>query len=307
MNGENLEGLRLGLFGKGGAGKSTVTVLLARAMAEMGHPPVILDADSTNIGLTRALGVGDGPDTLIDHFGGLVFNGGRVTCPVDDPTPLEGSELDLGVLPERFLAETPLGIRVLVGGKMGDLGPGAGCDGPIAKVARDVSVKDGPDTPPLLVDFKAGFEDSARGVLTGLDWAVVVVDPTTASLHMAVHLKEMVRKIREGMPPATAHLTDPYLADLARKQFRESRIQGVVAILNKVPDQATEAYLRSRLQELGGPPVIGTVPEERNLQGQWLRGEEVEDPSLAPGARSIAAALASLQTGAGAATEGALG
>ena len=49
--------------------------------------------------------------------------------------------------------------------------------------------------PVTLVDFKAGFEDSARGVLTGLDWAVVVVDPTTASLHMAVHLKRMVRKI----------------------------------------------------------------------------------------------------------------
>jgi hypothetical protein len=44
---------------------------------------------------------------------------------------------------------------------MGELGPGAGCDGPIAKVARDVRVRDGEGTPPVLVDFKAGFEDSA--------------------------------------------------------------------------------------------------------------------------------------------------
>lgn len=198
MNHLPLSGTHLGLFGKGGAGKSTVTVLLARGFSLLGYRPVVLDADSTNIGITQALGAGDGPDTLIEHFGGLVFSGGAVTCPVDDPTPLVGAELDLDHLPTRFLGQTPLGIRVLVGGKMGDLGPGAGCDGPIAKVARDVRVRGGGDPPLLLVDFKAGFEDSARGVLTGLDWAVVVVDPTTASLHMAIHMKQMVRKIRGG-------------------------------------------------------------------------------------------------------------
>jgi CO dehydrogenase nickel-insertion accessory protein CooC1 len=300
-----LEGLRLGVFGKGGAGKSTITVLLARAMAEMGYRPVILDADSTNIGLAKALGVAEAPGTLIEHFGGLVFNGGRVTCPVDDPTPLEGSALDLRELPGRFLGEAAGGIRVLVGGKMGDLGPGAGCDGPIAKVARDVSVRDGEEIPPLLVDFKAGFEDSARGVLTGLDWALVVVDPTTASLHMAVHLEEMVRKIRDGIPPATAHLTDTRLADLARRQFRESRVQGVAAVLNRVPDREAETYMRHRLQELGGPPVIGSFPEERTLQGQWLRGEEVGDEGMAPAARSILKALRSLGIAGEARTAGA--
>ena len=185
-----------------------------------------------------------------------------MTCPVDDPTPLPDAELDLDRLPPRFLGRVPLGIRVLVGGKMGDLGPGAGCDGPIAKVARDVRVR-GDDDPPLLVDFKAGFEDSARGVLTGLDWAVVVVDPTTASIHMAIHMKQMVKKIQEGVPPATAHLLDPHLVELARQQFKESRIQGMVAILNRVPDPETEAFLRGRLEALGGPRVIGVLPEDR--------------------------------------------
>ncbi|MGW8266593.1 MAG: P-loop NTPase, partial [Longimicrobiales bacterium] len=235
MNDTPLSGKRLGVFGKGGAGKSTVTVLLARGLAKMGYRPVVLDADSTNIGITRALGAGDGPRGLIDHFGGLVFSGGAVTCPVDDPTPIAGAELDLDRLPTRFLGRGAQGIRVLVGGKMGDLGPGAGCDGPIAKIARDVRVRGRDPNPLLLLDFKAGFEDSARGVLTGLDWAVVVVDPTTASLHMAIHMKRMVRKIQEGVPPATAHLSDPHLAELARRQFKESRIQGVVAILNRVP------------------------------------------------------------------------
>lgn len=296
MNDTSLSGARLGIFGKGGAGKSTITVLLARGLVEMGYHPVVLDADSTNIGLARALGAGDGPQTLIDHFGGMVFSGGAVTCPVDDPTPLADSELDLDRLPARFLARTPYGIRVLVGGKMGELGPGAGCDGPIAKVARDVRVRDGEGTPPLLVDFKAGFEDSARGVLTGLDWAVVVVDPTTASLHMAVHLKKMVKKIREGMLPPTAHLSDPDLAEMARRQFTESRIQGVVAILNRVSDSDVEAYLRGKLEALGGPKVMGVLPELRTIQSQWLRGEEVQAGGLSHEIRSIALALETLAT-----------
>jgi CO dehydrogenase nickel-insertion accessory protein CooC1 len=296
MSDAPLSGLRLGIFGKGGAGKSTVTVLLARGLVEMGYHPVVLDADSTNIGLARALGAGDGPRTLIDHFGGMVFSGGAVTCPVDDPTPLADSELDLDRLPAHFLARTPYGIRVLVGGKMGELGPGAGCDGPIAKVARDVRVRDGEGTPPVLVDFKAGFEDSARGVLTGLDWAVVVVDPTTASLHMAVHLKKMVKKIREGILPPTAHLSDPDLVELARRQFTESRIQGVVAILNRVSDSDVEAYLRGKLEALGGPKVIGVLPELRTIQSQWLRGEEVEAGGLSHEIRSIALALETIGT-----------
>ncbi len=294
MNDAPLSGVRLGIFGKGGSGKSTVTVLLARVLAERGYHPVVLDADSTNIGLAGALGGGGGPQSLIDYFGGMVFSGGAVTCPVDDPTPLAGSELDLDSFPARFLVETPCGVRLLVGGKMGQLGPGAGCDGPIAKVARDVRVRDGDRAPALLVDFKAGFEDSARGVLTSLDWAVVVVDPTTASLHMAVHLKKMVEKIRRGVLPPTAHLADPGLVELARRQFTESRIQGVVAILNRVPDSDVEAYLRGKLEALGGPRVMGVLPELRTIQSQWLRGEEVEAGDMSHEIRSVVLALETL-------------
>lgn len=292
-----LSGVRLGIFGKGGAGKSTVTVLLARELARRGYRPVVLDADSTNLGLHLALGAPDAPRTLVDHFGGLVFQGGLITCPVDDPTPLSGADLDLDELPASFKAGTPSGVRVLVAGKMGDLGPGAGCDGPIAKIARDVRVRGGDPVPPLVVDFKAGFEDSARGVLTGLDWGIVVVDPTTASLHMALHMKAMVRKIRAGVPPATAHLEDaPQLAELAREQFRSSRIQGIVAVLNRVPDSGTEAYLRGRLEALGGPRVLGTLPEDRGVQTQWLRGEEVHSEAMDPRIRSLVLGLESLES-----------
>jgi energy-coupling factor transporter ATP-binding protein EcfA2 len=51
-----LTGQRIGLFGRGGSGKSTCTVLLAKALARAGYAVCVVDADSTNEGLPQALG-----------------------------------------------------------------------------------------------------------------------------------------------------------------------------------------------------------------------------------------------------------
>ncbi|HKB55927.1 MAG TPA: hypothetical protein VKD22_18165, partial [Ramlibacter sp.] len=63
-----------------------------------------------------------------------------VTCPVDDPTALAGARLSLAAFPPQYVGQSPDGIYLLVAGKLGTLGPGAGCDGPIVKIARDLQV-----------------------------------------------------------------------------------------------------------------------------------------------------------------------
>jgi len=135
-----LRGARVGVFGKGGAGKSTVTVLLANALHEHGYKVVVLDADSSNTGFHRALGIAREPMSLVEHFGGTVFGGGAVTCPVDDPSPLPGAAFELRRLPKGCYGENRDGIGLVVAGKLGGMGPGAGCDGPIAKIARDLGI-----------------------------------------------------------------------------------------------------------------------------------------------------------------------
>ena len=77
----------------------------------MGYEVVLPDADSTNTGLCAALGIIRRPRSLIDCFGGMVFAGGSVTCPVDDPTPLPDAELELGQIPDEMLGLTDEGIR----------------------------------------------------------------------------------------------------------------------------------------------------------------------------------------------------
>jgi CO dehydrogenase nickel-insertion accessory protein CooC1 len=286
MRDKRLAGLRIGIFGKGGAGKSTVTVFLARALRELGYPVVVLDADSTNVGLAAALGADREPDPLLDFFGGMVFSGGAVTCPVDDPTRLAGADLRLDALPARFVAHTPYGIHLLVAGKLGALGPGAGCDGPVAKITRDLRVRRDKGDPVMLVDHKAGFEDAARGAVTAVDWAIAAVDPTPAAIQMAWHLAAMIAAIRRGVPPATRHLDSPDLVDLAVQVYREARTRHVVTLLNRVSTPVVEGQLRTALEGSGAPPVA-VFREERRVGAQWLRGERLRSPRLAEAARIL--------------------
>ena len=266
-----LNGKRVGIFGKGGSGKSTVTVMLAKALAAGGYRVCVLDADSTNVGLSQALGYAQPPATMLDYFGGMVFSGGLVTCPVDDPTPLEHAEINLAALPGEYFQTNDEGITLLSAGKIGNQGPGAGCDGPIAKIARDLKITLEDEQPVTLIDFKAGFEDSARGAITSLDWGIVVVDPTIAAVEMAVNMRDMVKQIQADVLPATSHLETEEQIFWANKQFTDSNIRGMLIVLNNIPDRETEEYLRNELAD-HQIEVAATIYRDNTISSSWLRG-----------------------------------
>jgi CO dehydrogenase maturation factor len=270
----NLSGKRIGVFGKGGAGKSTLTVLLARTLQRKGYQVVLLDADSTNLGLYMALGIDHTPVPLMDYFGGMVFQGGKVTCPVDDPMPLEDSEINLDELPDKYYVVNSVGITLLTLGKIGDKGPGSGCDGPVSKIARDVRIYDNDRDLITLIDFKAGFEDSARGVITGLDWAIAVIDPTIAAIEMALSLNEMVKQIKNNVLPSTSHLESPELVMWANRVFQNASIERVFFIINRVPNERIESQLLEKLVKKGIKP-IGILHEYPEIALSWLEGSEV--------------------------------
>jgi CO dehydrogenase maturation factor len=296
MNAEPpLHGKRIGIVGKGGSGKSTVAVFLAMALQKRNYRVCLLDADSTNVGLHQALGLIKQPASLIDYFGGMVFSGGAVTCPVDDPSPLKDADLHLMDLPVPYMAQTEDGIYLLTAGKIGDLGPGAGCDGPISKIARDLRLHVDGSNLITLVDFKAGFEDTARGVITGLDWILVVVDPSNAAIQIAIHMKEMIEKIQAGQPPSTEHIEDPQLAELARKLFREATIKGLQVVLNRIRDPEMEAYVRGQI-EPHGLEIAGTFHEDPSITTQWLQGKSIINTNRIDQAEKIVSALEAIAT-----------
>lgn len=272
-----LAGKYIGIFGKGGSGKSTAIVLLAKGLREHGYEVCVLDADSTNVGLARALGIEMSPQPLMDYFGGMVFSGGAVTCPVDDPTPLVGREISLDELPPQYIGTNHEGITLLVAGKIGNQGAGAGCDGPVSKIARDLRIKMQGKAPVILVDFKAGFEDTARGVITGLDWALVLVDPTVAGIEMAVTMKDTIQQIKNGKLPATQHMKDLKLVEMANMIFAQASIKGVLYVINKVSNEEIQSYLEEKLADKGIHPN-GVIHEYPAINISWLKGVPIDVP-----------------------------
>ncbi|MBD3205776.1 adenylyl-sulfate kinase, partial [Candidatus Bathyarchaeota archaeon] len=95
------------LSGKGGAGKSAITILLARKLLEKG-PVYVLDADESNRLLSRAMGV-ETPETIADYLGGRTDLRDRID---------EYQKVKLDELPNEFLKISEDGIKFAVVGKI---------------------------------------------------------------------------------------------------------------------------------------------------------------------------------------------
>ena len=288
----SLSGSKISFVGKGGAGKTTCLVLLAETLRRGGHEVCVLDTDSTNVGLHSALGIAESPRRLIDYFGGMVFLGGQVACPADDPTLLPNAAIDLANLSSEYVSRNDSGIFLLSAGKLEEFGVGAGCDGPLVKIARDLAVQYEGQPVTLLVDLKAGIEDTSRGVLVGMDQVVVVCDPSTAGLGVAASMKNLLDSLRRGAEPATQHIESLELAELARQLFRQSRLQRMHVLLNRVPDETSEEYMR---QVLAGNSIEPTavIPEVGGLREAWLRGTRLPNDLLTDVLRDVLEGLES--------------
>lgn len=243
MNNKIFTNKRIGILGKGGSGKSTVTVLLANALRKNGYTVCVVDADSTNYGLHKVLGLENEPKSLIEYFGGDMFSGGPINCPVNDPLALSNATIDLDTISEEYYTYNGNGIFFIQLGKMVNKGPGVGCDGPTSKIARDLIIQKEDSQLVTLIDVKAGLEDSARGVLTKLDWIVTVVDPTIASFEIAKDLNSTILQIKAGDLPPMTHIKSAEHIEEIKRMYTKSKIKGSFVVLSKIKDRTTERFV----------------------------------------------------------------
>jgi CO dehydrogenase maturation factor len=258
-----LSGKRLLICGKGGCGKSSIVALMHLILKERGYEIHILDGDASNSGLYWLLGFERQPAPLVDYFGGVTFSGepGKVTCPVDDPTPLDREKMDLSRIPAKY-CEKQNGTTFFAVGKITKAYEG--CHGPQSKVTRDFVL---PGDHVTLIDIEAGLEHFGRGIEINADAVLSVVDPNATSFETAKSVVKMVHEIQSS-PLKILGMSE------------KVRLRHAWTILNKVDSVRTMRVMMQKLQEDGIEP-IGSV----RYDAEVVRLSLMDEPLKASAAR----------------------
>ncbi len=162
-------GIKVGVVGKGGVGKTTVAGLLARAYSAGGRQVVAIDTDSNpNLGLSLGLTLSETEAVPVLPRAVLVGSGGG------EPSAAE--------LVSQYGRPTPAGPTLLSAIRVTEAGAGCTCSGhaTVRNLLGDALV----DVDVTLVDMEAGLEHLSRsgGTLAYADVLVVVCEPTRKSV-----------------------------------------------------------------------------------------------------------------------------
>ena len=175
-------GIKVGIVGKGGVGKTTVSGLLARAYSSGGRHVVAIDTDSNpNLGLSLGL-------TLIETEAVPVL-------PRSVLVGAGGAEPSAAELVSHYGRPTPAGPTLLSAIRVTEAGAGCTCSGhaTVRNLLADALV----DVDVTLVDMEAGLEHLSRsgGTLAYADVLVVVCEPTRKSVLTAARTASLAAEL----------------------------------------------------------------------------------------------------------------
>jgi CO dehydrogenase maturation factor len=224
--------MKILICGKGGCGKSTIVALLAKEIAARKNTVLVIDNDESNIGLHSRLGM-QKPYDFMNYFGGkkLLF---EKTKEMKDRWRLED-------LPADYLTRKG-NIRLLSMGKIYQFGEGCAC--PInALSSKFLEIVDLGEAEFLIADTDAGIEHFGRGVETGVDILLVVIDPSQESILLAKKISDLGQQVNKP----------------------------VYYILNRVTDQETKDLLMNSIDR---ERVIAVIPENKEIFMSGLAGNE---------------------------------
>ncbi|WP_297073883.1 P-loop NTPase [Thermococcus sp.] len=168
--------------GKGGCGKSTISAMLGKYLARKGYRVLIIDADESNPGLYRMLGL-PRVRTLAEHLGGK--KRAKILMAAEGQGELDEELFDwtLNDIPEEILAKKG-NLAVLTIGKIEEAEEGCAC--PYGFLARKLleGIKLG-ENEVIIVDTEAGIEHFGRGVDKYVDVVIDVAEPSAESIELS--------------------------------------------------------------------------------------------------------------------------
>ncbi len=208
--------MKIFVSGKGGSGKSTVSALLAKELANRDKKVLVVDNDESNFGLHTLLGL-DLPEDFMDRFGGRdeVFDKAEEIR--------EGMGFD--DLPNKYLSQGG-NLNLLAIGKISEYGEGCACPMNVlsGKFLRKLSLDVGEV---LVVDMDAGVEHFGRKVEEGADVILVVVDPTRESIKLSQKITDFAVDIDKPVYYVLNKM-DGESEEIVTNELDEDRILGVI-------------------------------------------------------------------------------
>lgn len=186
--------MKIMVCGKGGSGKSVVSVLMAKVLTRT-HKVYLIDSDESNVLLPKLLGVNP-PKPLVEYLGGKknLFSKGEVN--IVKALAKAGKGVKLDNLPSEYVSTSHEGIKLVTIGKVRNFGEGCAC--PLnfltKTLLKNLTLN---KNEIVLVDTDAGIEHVGRGVEEGCDAILTVADPTAEALTLAKVLKETFRSLNK--------------------------------------------------------------------------------------------------------------
>jgi CO dehydrogenase maturation factor len=181
--------VKLGIVGKGGVGKTTVSALLARSYAADGARVLAIDTDSNpNLGVSLGLSVPEMEALPVLPRALIVGTGGNSTS--------EELVRDYG-------RTTPSGVSLLSAIKVNEAGAGCMCGGhATVRSLLGTAIEEQADV--AIVDMEAGLEHLSRsgGTLAHADVLLVVMEPTRKSVLTASRTVVLAEEL--GIPRTVA-------------------------------------------------------------------------------------------------------
>lgn len=254
---------KLAVCGKGGSGKSTVVSLLAKEISRRAYDVLVVDADESNLGLHRILGIDEAPVPIMDSVGGK--KGIKEKLPPKNAAGLSrtGTAIldDAAIKPADiqppFVARAN-GVSLVSIGKIHQAMEGCAC--PIGALGKEFLQKlELEEREVVLVDMEAGVEHFGRGVEAGVDGILIVVDPSFESLELAGRIHEIALQMG---------------------------ITRIAAVLNRVISQTMAERLREELARKN-VRTAGVIHQDEEVFLAGLEGRSGEGKAAGKDARLL--------------------